>query len=247
MIAYVDAMVGQLLDALDETGLADDTAVFLFSDHGEWAGDYGLVEKWHACLDDCLTHVPLIARIPGGTCGHVVNTPVECFDIMPTTLALAGIAAAHTHFARSLVPQLHGAPGDPERAVFAEGGYDTHEPHCYEGAPDMGRSPDHIYYPKGRLQQEHPETSVRCTMVRTGNWKLVYRPEGVSELYDLSADPLELANLYGQPETAEAQKELQVRLLDWYVHTSDVVPFPRQSRGFEETVRRRLAADAWSA
>lgn len=80
MISYVDHMLGRLLDALDETGLANETAVFFFSDHGEWAGDYGLVEKWHGGLDDCLTHIPMIVRVPGGAPGHVVREPVErCF------------------------------------------------------------------------------------------------------------------------------------------------------------------------
>ena len=98
MIAYVDVMLGRLLATLDETGLADETAVFFFSDHGEWAGDYGLVEKWPSALDDCLTRVPLIVRTPESARGHVVETPVELFDIMPTTLALAGVECRHTHF-----------------------------------------------------------------------------------------------------------------------------------------------------
>ncbi len=52
MIGVIDTLLGQPLDALDETGLADNTAVFVFSEHGDWAGDYGLVEKWPSALDD---------------------------------------------------------------------------------------------------------------------------------------------------------------------------------------------------
>ena len=44
---------------------------------------------------------------------------------MATMLEMADVPAQHTHFARSLVPQLHGAPGDPTRAAFAEGGYEV--------------------------------------------------------------------------------------------------------------------------
>ena len=55
MTAYVDAQIGRILDALDRTGLADNTFVYIFSDHGDWAGDYGLVEKWSSGMDDCLT------------------------------------------------------------------------------------------------------------------------------------------------------------------------------------------------
>ena len=170
MIAYVDEILGRLLAALDETGLVDSTAVFAFSDHGEWAGDYGLVEKWPSGLDDCLTRVPLIVRAPGVQAGHVVCEPVECFDIMPTTLDLAGVECRHTHFARSLLPQLEGAAGDATRMVFAEGGYDVHEPHCFEGLPggaqDVGDDPRGIYYPKGQQQQAHPEHAGAIVVIR---------------------------------------------------------------------------------
>ena len=229
MIGVTDALLGMLLNALDETGHASDTAVFLFADHGDWAGDYGLVEKWPSALDDCLTRVPLIVRVPGDgfARGHVVAEPVELFDVMATALDLAGIVATHTHFARSLVPQLAGAPGDPDRAAFSEGGYDPHEPHAFEGRPESGglfRDPSHIYYPKGRLQQDHPLSVCRATSIRTMTHRLVRRPLGVSELYDLAVDPLELHNVYGDVQYATVRGDLEQRLLDWYIHTADVVP-----------------------
>jgi len=234
MIAASDALLGLLLDALEETGYAERTAVFVFSDHGDWAGDYGLVEKWPSGLDDTLTRVPLLVRAPGMASGHVVEEPVELFDVMATVLELAGVEARHTHFARSLVPQLRGAPGDPQRAVFAEGGYDPHEPHAFEGHPggeQFLRQREHIYFPKARLQQEVPASVCRSTMIRTQTHKLIRRPLGVSELYDLEADPRELRNLYGDPVHAAAQHDLEGRLLDWYVHTGDVVPFDEDPRG----------------
>lgn len=244
MIAYVDAMVGRILDVLETTGLAENTAVFLFSDHGEWAGDFGLVEKWHSALDDCLTRVPMIVRIPGGKAGQVVPEPVECFDIMPTTLELAGIEARHTHFAHSMLPQLRGEAGDPKRTVFAEGGYDPHEPHCFEGsAADIAGQPDHVYYPKGKLQQDRPESSGRSVMARTASRKLIYRREGPSELYDLEKDPGELHNRYTDPRYDNVRQELEGRLLDWYLHTSDVTPFDRQPRHYVEEVRRRFGKE----
>lgn len=235
MVSYVDALLGRLLDVLDETGLTASTALFAFSDHGEWAGDYGLVEKWPSALDDCLTRVPLIIRAPHCRAGHVVTTPVECQDIMPTTLELAGIPCRHTHFAHSLMPQLAGAPGDPERAVFAEGGYDAHEPHCFEGCPggfqDVNAT-EGIYYLKGLQQQEHRESICRCAMIRTTTHKLIDRPGDVSELYDLVDDPQELHNRHGQAHDAAIQQQLERRLLDWYIRTSDVTPFTRDPRGF---------------
>jgi arylsulfatase A-like enzyme len=234
MVAVTDALLGMLMDALDETGHTDDTALFLFSDHGDWAGDYGLVEKWPSGLDDCLTRVPLVVRAPGMNRGHVVEEPVESFDVMATALELAGVQAEHTHFARSLVPQLGGAAGDPDRAVFSEGGYDPHEPHAFEGRAQSGalfRTPSHIYFPKGRLQQDVPESVCRATSIRTRTHRLVRRPLDVSELYDLERDPRELENVYDQPEYAAVQRDLERRLLDWSIHTADVVPYAEHPRG----------------
>ena len=234
MIGVADTLLGQLLDALDETGLAANTALFTFSDHGDWAGDYGLVEKWPSALDDTITRVPFIARIPGGASGHVVQEPIELFDLLPTVLELADIPAQHTHFARSLVPQLHGAAGDPARAVFAEGGYAPHEPHCFEGFPArdlFARDEAHIYYPKGRLQQDVPGSVRRTAMIRTLDHKLIHRPGGVSELYDLRADPRECRNVHEQPDYATVRGELERQLLDWYVRTADVTPFAEDPRG----------------
>lgn len=238
MISYQDHLLGQLLDAVDECGFRDNTAVFIFSDHGEWAGDFGLVEKWHAGLDDCLTHVPMIVRTPDCKAGHVVDEQIELFDIVPTTLELAGIDLQHTQFGVSMMDTLNGAAGDPKRAVFAEGGYDLHEPHCFEGQPDgyqdIGGNEKACYYPKGLQQQEQPHSSSRCTMIRTLTHKLVRRTNDTDELYDLVADPLELKNVYDDPHYTDIKLKLENQMLDWYIHTSDVVPFERQNRSFPQ-------------
>ncbi|HEY66521.1 MAG TPA: sulfatase-like hydrolase/transferase [Caldilineae bacterium] len=234
MTSFIDHLLGQLLDALADSGLEDETTVFVFSDHGDYAGDYGLVEKWPNAMEDVITRVPLIVRMPGGAAGHIVFEPVELFDIMATVMELAGIEPRHTHFARSLVPQLHGAAGDPDRAVFCEGGYARHEPHCFEGDPrrdTFARHEAHIYYPKGKVQQDSPDSVGRTVMIRTTTHKLVYRPTGVCELYDLEVDPQELYNCYDEPAYAAVRDEMESRLLAWLVQTSDVTPFDEDPRG----------------
>ncbi|MES2464743.1 MAG: sulfatase-like hydrolase/transferase [Armatimonadota bacterium] len=235
MIGIVDELLGQLLRALDESGLAEDTTVLFFSDHGDWAGDYGLVEKWPSALDDTLTRVPMIVRAPGGKAGHVVREVTELLDLTPTVLDIAEIPLKHTQFGRSLVPQISGAPGDPTRAAFAEGGYALHEPNCFEGRPDTDqglRDPSHIYHPKGKLQQDVPLSVCRSVMVRTQTHKLIHRPDGVSELYDLTSDPQELHNNHGSADYASVQSALEKRLLDWYIQTADVTPRWEGPRGF---------------
>lgn len=235
MITAVDDLLGRILTLLDETGLAENTTVLVFSDHGDWAGDYGIVEKWTGCLDDCLTRVPFVIRTPEGAKGHVVQEPTEVFDIVPTIMELAGLELGHTQFGRSLVPQLQGQPGDPDRAAFADGGYELFEPQCFEVPlkdKNWVRKTHQVYYPKHALQYDEPEQICRCTMIRTSTHKLVYRPtSGEHELYDLQADPEEYDNLYGKDQYDAVQRDLEHRLLTHMIHTSDVTPMNPGPRG----------------
>jgi arylsulfatase A-like enzyme len=221
LTSYTDWLFGEFLAALEASGHAQDTNVIFSSDHGDWAGDYGLVEKWSSAMDDCLTSVPLIIRTPGGAKGQVVDAVVQLSDLLATCLELAGIEARHTHFSRSLVPQLRGAASDASSPGFIEGGYNTYEPECFENLP---LKPEHIYYPKIRLQNDQPETITRATMMRTIDHKLVLRPDGMSELYDLKKDPRELENVFGHQSYAAVQARMERAMLDWYVRTSDITP-----------------------
>jgi choline-sulfatase len=225
-VSYVDWMTGELMSALERTGHDKDTALFFLSDHGDYTGDYGLVEKWPSGLEDCLTHVPLIARVPGGTPGAVDNNMVELYDVMATALELAGTEAHHTHFARSLAPQLSGGAGDPDRAAFAEGGYNVYEPQCIEPLGAGGG----IYAAKIRLQNERPVTVSRSAMVRTRTHKLIVRPQDQSELYAYASDPREEQNLFGDRAAAAVQAELQTKLLDHFVNTTGIAPWDKDSR-----------------
>lgn len=229
MVSYTDWLLGELLDAVERTHHTNDTAIFVLSDHGDYGGDYGLVEKWPSDLGDVLTHVPIIARVPGGVQGHVAENMVELFDVMATCLDLAGIEAQHTHFARSLLPQVQGQSSDPKRAAFSEGGYNVYEPQCFENTV-TATEPREIYYPKEHLETSHPEMITRAAMVRTQNHKLILRPSGQSELYDYRQDPRELHNLYGEQSVRNIQEELVMRLAVWYLNTSGIAPFDRDPR-----------------
>lgn len=224
-VSYADWVLGELLEAIDRTNHANDTAVFCLSDHGDYTGDYGLVEKWPSGLEDVLTHVPLIARVPGGARGVAAGDMVELYDVMATCLDLAGIPAQHTHFARSLRSQLTGGPGDPDRAAFAEGGYNVYEPQCFEPAGLGG-----IYAAKVNLQNDHPQTISRAAMVRSREAKLVVRPNGQNELYRYGSDPDERENVYGEAGASAIQAALHERLLHWYVNTTGIAPVDKDPR-----------------
>ena len=225
---------------MEENALASTTTIAVWADHGDYAGDYGLVEKWPSGLEDVLTRVPLLVRTPGGKMGQVVKTPVQLFDIVPTVLEIAGINLTHVQFGVSQLPQIMGKPGDASRAVFAEGGYATNEPRDFEGDGEDENGgvgpPSGIYYPKMLQQQQVPLSVCRAASVRTMTHKLVMRtdPQAAdhySELYDLVRDPLEERNVYNVAAYDTVQGQLKEKLFLWYMQTSDVTPWledPRQ-------------------
>ena len=236
MITFMDEQLGRVMQTLKDCGLEDETMLIATSDHGDYAGDYGLVEKWPNGMEDVLTRVPLIIRKPGNKAGHVVREQVEMFDIMATIMQDAGIEPQHTYFAQSLLPQLAGAAGDPDRAVFCEGGYNTNEPHCSEGTlrpstKGLLAGPSGIYYPKAIQQHNNPESVCRATMMRTLRRKLVMRTDSTCEFYDLEKDPKELVNRYDDPAYQGEIAVMKERMLMWYINTSDVVPFVEDPRG----------------
>ncbi len=116
-IAYTDAHVGRLLDAVDrELGL-DNCIVVLTSDHGEEFGEHGSLEGHGWTLYDEVLNVPLIVRWPGHVAaGRAVDDPVTLVDLGPTVLDLLKLTRPASFAGRSV---LESAPGQP-RWLFAE-------------------------------------------------------------------------------------------------------------------------------
>ena len=223
MVSFSDMLFGRVVQALKDAGVYDDTTIVFCSDHGDYAGDAQLVEKWPSGMDDMLTRVPLIIRTPGGAKGHRVTTPVSSLDIFPTIFDIGGIPVEHDQFGVSLKEQLMGAEGDPDRAVYCEGGYDVREPHSFEGYPGRAAKGLYMYLPKRDQQQKRPETVCRTVMRRDVRYKLNIRTNGENELYDMQEDPGEYRNLYYDPGYADIVAELKDKLLTWSIAEADVV------------------------
>lgn len=234
MNSYVDYMLELLMDGLDRNGLTDDTVLIVSSDHGDWAGNRGLVEKWPNAMDDDLVRVPLLMKGPGIQAGRRVAGQVALFDLMPTVLEMSGISCRHSHFARSLVPELTGTRDDRNRPVFCEGGYDSNDPWCFESMPrgDGLMEKRHVYTPKVLQQRNEPQSVCRTTMMRTLENKLILRTSGDHEFYDLVNDPKETLNRYHDPAYAKAVRAMRDAMLAWYIETSDVTPWQDDPRGF---------------
>jgi arylsulfatase A-like enzyme len=102
--SFVDAQIGRLLAGLEAHGLADNTIVVVWSDHGWHLGEKGITGK--NTLWDRSTRVPLIFAGPGVRAGARSTQPAELLDIYPTLVELAGLPARTDLEGLSLVPQL---------------------------------------------------------------------------------------------------------------------------------------------
>ena len=110
-LSFIDAQVGRVLDALEKTGRANDTIVFLWSDHGFMLGEHYLWRK--GPLREHSTRVALLVRAPGVTKpGTVCTRPVESMDMFPTMFDLCGVPIPEGLEAISMKPLLE----DPARA-----------------------------------------------------------------------------------------------------------------------------------
>lgn len=117
-VSYVDALVGNILQKLDELGLRDNTIVVIFGDHGFMLGEHNLWAK-HNLLDPAIRS-PLIISAPGLSRRKTSDALVELVDVYPTLLELTGLPAPGDQLTgTSLVPWLQSPepPGKP--AVFS--------------------------------------------------------------------------------------------------------------------------------
>jgi choline-sulfatase len=110
---FIDAQIGRVMQALAESGHADDTIVVVWSDHGYHLGEKLITGK--NTLWERSTHVPLIFAGPGVSRGGRVSQPAELLDIFPTLVELCGLPARADLEGLSLVPQLKDARAPRER------------------------------------------------------------------------------------------------------------------------------------
>jgi arylsulfatase A-like enzyme len=233
MCARVDHQFGLVLDALCQAGLYDDTAMFFFSDHGDFTGDYGLVEKTQNTFEDCLVRVPFLVKPPAWVeiQPRACDALVELIDMPATVEALLGLQPAHTHFGHSLLPLIAGKTGEHRDAVFCEGGRLHGESHCMELESNIDTPPGDLYKPRLIWQRGEGPEHTKAVMLRTPHFKYVRRLYETDELYDLRRDPQELHNRIADPALASELTALKERLLTFYLETGDAVPFDIDRRG----------------
>ena len=168
MVAYVDKMVGRIVDKLEEAGVRDNTLILFTGDNGTPGGAKGgivselngrIIEGGKSLTTDGGTHVPLIANMPGTVPpGMVTDDLVDFSDMMPTIGEMTGadLPADEVLDGVSFAPQLRGMAGTPREWIF-------------------------IYY------EPVPGTTEPLVFARDQRWKLY----SDGRLYDISNDVLE--------------------------------------------------------
>lgn len=205
-VKAVDESIGELLDYLDETGLAENTIVIYSSDQGFYLGEHGLFDKRWMYEESLRT--PLIVRWPGVAKAGSVNDSdiVSNLDYPETFLDLAGVDVPSDMQGRSLVPVLKGqTPSDWRKYHY----YHYYE-HGGHGVP--------IHFG-----------------VTDGRFKLIRYPDSENdtwELFDLKNDPMEMKNIYAQasPEIQQTLKRQLDRLRSQYDLPEDELDGMKRSR-----------------
>jgi len=184
-VTYNADQVGQMLDALDEMGVADNTIVIFTADHGHSLGEHDYWYHHGEFLYDASMAIPLIIKAPGMLEAGAVNTdPVRSIDVMPTILGMADIA----------IPESDGVDLRAER-------------------PGPAFMETDISYFKWNKRRYVKGVNGKLRGIRTGDWKLIYTPKkgkGKWELFNLKNDPEELTNLF---KTGEAPKGISEALM----------------------------------
>ncbi len=182
-VSYADAQIGRVLDALDQLGLAQDTIVVLWGDHGYFLGENGLWAK-HNTLE-LATRAPLLLRAPGLTRpGTRIDALVELVDLYPTLVALADLPPMARLEGTSLAPLLAAPEIKWKSAAFSQ----------YRRDKAMGYS-------------------MRTPRYRYTEWRgLDDGKVKARVLFDHALDPAENVNLAARPEHAGLIERLSKQL-----------------------------------
>ncbi|MHB9101383.1 MAG: sulfatase-like hydrolase/transferase [Sulfuricella sp.] len=223
-VAEFDDEVGKMLRHLDACGLAGNTIVVVYSDHGMEFFEHDTWGQGNSAVGDFSPRIPLLIRDPRKPARGKVEQVVRSIDLAPTLLELVGASPAASMEGVSLAQCFSAHGSCPRLDAFNETGVWIAE---IPGMPEH-----HLRYPDLLELMEVPDRSsgtmaikpeytmrimgAKDRMIRSGRWKLVYQPleSGYQlRLFDLGIDPeCQIDVLDRYPETASY---LRQALLSW--------------------------------
>lgn len=192
----LDACLGELLRTLEDTGLAEETVLVFWSDHGDMVGSRGAYNKQQPWDESIL--VPLLIRHPAafGRAGHTIDTPINTPDLLPTLAGLCGVDVPETAEGDNHAPHLRGeAPPPTDAALIA------------------------CYVPFGQWNRNNGGREYRG--VRTRRYTYARTLDGPWLLYDNENDPHQLHNLIDDPAWQDVRAELEQKTQALLAQTND--------------------------
>ena len=237
LITRMDQQVGEKLRELEAAGVADDTIVFFFSDHG------GMLSRSKRYIHDVGTRVPLIVKFPEKWRHLAPAKPGESFDRLvsfvdfpKTVLALAGA---------KVPPIMQGRIFLGEKPERSPGTVHFYRDRMSE-RPDFSRAvtDGRYYFIRNFMPHRPPGCDTRYGYQQQANWRAwethfaqgncdpiqsqFFHPKPVMELFDTEQDPWHVRNLAGEPEQRERLRSLALDLDQWMVATRDtgLIPEP---------------------
>ena len=201
-VAAVDDCIGQVIEAVDNSPLRENTIIVVTSDHGWSMGQKDWLFK-NAPWEES-TRIPLIIRAPGITTkGGVAEHPVSLIDIYPTLVDLCGLES-------DTRKNDQGAPldGHSMRPFLENPKADSWD--GPEGALSMVFANEAATTPLSQENRTNP--AKQHFSLRTKDWRYILYNNGMEELYDHDADPQEWKNLADHPDYAAVKQRLYDQL-----------------------------------
>ncbi|SMP41454.1 Arylsulfatase A [Neorhodopirellula lusitana] len=230
-VSYVDAQVGRMIAALDESGVRDNTIIILWSDHGYHLGDMGIWCK--ATNYELATRVPLMIwtpDMPAGSRGRTTDALVELVDMYPTLCDLAGLKLPAHLEGTSFQPLIENPDAPWKTAAFSQfpspalrewGSYPIRPAmrETYFG-PLLDEVEAHIQAQMGDkwdrdlFENDLTGYAMRTDRYRLIAWKDTLHPDAepvFTELYDHQTDPSETQNIADENPTLVADLLTQLK------------------------------------
>ena len=213
MAHQYDDGVGQILDCLDRTGLAENTLVIITTDHGI------AFPRAKCNMQDSGIGVLLMMRGPKGfEGGKLIDSIVSHVDVFPTICDAAGIEKPSRLQGKSLMPLINGETDEINEAIFSEVNFHA----AYE--PLRCVRTKRYKYIKRWLKRDKAvmpncDDGLSKTLWADKGWLDQHLVQ--EELYDLMFDPNETNNIIDNPELADTVKDLKLRMEKWMRETND--------------------------